>query len=175
MPVIAASRARAAASHAAARKITANRAGSNPVRSEKGLARDHLAHLGNVAEDHGGSKSELLFESVLDARGQPVLVPRSAPKQHVSTLQQGANVAQPEPFVHRAQRLHPDAMVRPEIDSAQQRNHHHGRKGTTTRTRPGSRERVRRRMRELDYRPNLAARALVTGRIHTVGLVVPSD
>jgi LacI family transcriptional regulator len=28
-------------------------------------------------------------------------------------------------------------------------------------------------MRELHYRPNLAARALVTGRTHTIGLVVP--
>jgi LacI family transcriptional regulator len=34
-------------------------------------------------------------------------------------------------------------------------------------------ERVRKRMEDLDYRPNLAARALVTGRTHTVGLVVP--
>jgi len=38
---------------------------------------------------------------------------------------------------------------------------------------PETRERVRRRMRELNYRPNLAARALVTGRTHTIGLVVP--
>ena len=38
---------------------------------------------------------------------------------------------------------------------------------------PETRERVRKRMRELNYRPNLAARALVTGRTHTVGLVVP--
>jgi LacI family transcriptional regulator len=36
-----------------------------------------------------------------------------------------------------------------------------------------TRERVRQRMRELDYRPNLTARALVTGRTYTVGLVVP--
>jgi LacI family transcriptional regulator len=34
-------------------------------------------------------------------------------------------------------------------------------------------ERVRKRMEDLDYRPNLAARALVTGRTHTIGLVVP--
>ena len=38
---------------------------------------------------------------------------------------------------------------------------------------PETRERVRTRMRELGYRPNLAARALVTGRTHTIGLVVP--
>jgi LacI family transcriptional regulator len=36
-----------------------------------------------------------------------------------------------------------------------------------------TRERVRTRMRELNYRPNLAARALVTGRSHSIGLVVP--
>jgi LacI family transcriptional regulator len=36
-----------------------------------------------------------------------------------------------------------------------------------------TRERVRKRMRELNYRPNLTARALVTGRTYTVGLVVP--
>jgi LacI family transcriptional regulator len=36
-----------------------------------------------------------------------------------------------------------------------------------------TRERVRNRMRELKYRPNLAARALVTGRSYTIGLVVP--
>jgi hypothetical protein len=36
-----------------------------------------------------------------------------------------------------------------------------------------TRERVRKRMQELHYRPNLAARALVTGKTHTVGLVVP--
>ena len=36
-----------------------------------------------------------------------------------------------------------------------------------------TRERVLKRMRELDYRPNLAARALVTGRSFTMGLVVP--
>ena len=36
-----------------------------------------------------------------------------------------------------------------------------------------TRERVRKRMAELNYRPNLAARALVTGRTHTIGLVVP--
>jgi LacI family transcriptional regulator len=36
-----------------------------------------------------------------------------------------------------------------------------------------TRERVLRRMRELNYRPNLTARALVTGRTHTIGLVVP--
>jgi LacI family transcriptional regulator len=28
-------------------------------------------------------------------------------------------------------------------------------------------------MRELNYRPNLTARALVTGRTNTIGLVVP--
>ena len=38
---------------------------------------------------------------------------------------------------------------------------------------PETRERVRKRIRELNYRPNLAARALVTGRTHTIGLVVP--
>lgn len=38
---------------------------------------------------------------------------------------------------------------------------------------PETRDRVRKRMKELNYRPNLAARALVTGRTHTVGLVVP--
>lgn len=36
-----------------------------------------------------------------------------------------------------------------------------------------TRERVLRRMKELHYRPNLAARALVTGRTHIIGLVVP--
>jgi LacI family transcriptional regulator len=36
-----------------------------------------------------------------------------------------------------------------------------------------TRERVQKRMAELSYRPNLAARALVTGRTYTVGLVVP--
>jgi LacI family transcriptional regulator len=36
-----------------------------------------------------------------------------------------------------------------------------------------TRERVRNRMRELNYRPNLAARALVTGRTYSIGLVVP--
>ena len=35
------------------------------------------------------------------------------------------------------------------------------------------RERVRARIQELNYRPNLTARALVTGRTHTIGLVVP--
>ena len=36
-----------------------------------------------------------------------------------------------------------------------------------------TRQRVLKRMSELDYRPNLAARALVTGRSFTMGLVVP--
>ncbi|HUK17885.1 MAG TPA: LacI family DNA-binding transcriptional regulator [Bryobacteraceae bacterium] len=36
-----------------------------------------------------------------------------------------------------------------------------------------TRDRVRQRMKELNYRPNLAARALVTGRTHAIGLVVP--
>jgi LacI family transcriptional regulator len=36
-----------------------------------------------------------------------------------------------------------------------------------------TRERVRQRMLELNYRPNLTARALVTGRTYTIGLVVP--
>jgi LacI family transcriptional regulator len=36
-----------------------------------------------------------------------------------------------------------------------------------------TRERVLKRMKELDYRPNLAARALVTGKSHIIGLVVP--
>jgi len=36
-----------------------------------------------------------------------------------------------------------------------------------------TRKRVLRRMKELDYRPNLAARALVTGRSYIVGHVVP--
>jgi LacI family transcriptional regulator len=36
-----------------------------------------------------------------------------------------------------------------------------------------TRERVLKRMKELNYRPNLAARTLVTGRSFTVGLVVP--
>src|SRR6185295_1942279 len=38
---------------------------------------------------------------------------------------------------------------------------------------PATRERVLQRMKELNYRPNLAARALVTGRTHAIGLVVP--
>jgi LacI family transcriptional regulator len=36
-----------------------------------------------------------------------------------------------------------------------------------------TRERVLKRMKELNYRPNLAARALVTGRSYTMGLIVP--
>ncbi len=36
-----------------------------------------------------------------------------------------------------------------------------------------TRRRVLKRMKELNYRPNLAARALITGRTHSVGLVVP--
>jgi LacI family transcriptional regulator len=36
-----------------------------------------------------------------------------------------------------------------------------------------TRERVLKRMKELNYRPNLAARTLVTGRSFTMGLVVP--
>jgi len=36
-----------------------------------------------------------------------------------------------------------------------------------------TRQRVLKRMKELDYQPNLAARALVTGRTLTIGLVVP--
>ena len=36
-----------------------------------------------------------------------------------------------------------------------------------------TRERVLKRVKELNYRPNLAARALVTGRTNMVGLVVP--
>src|SRR5271165_585939 len=36
-----------------------------------------------------------------------------------------------------------------------------------------TRKRVLRRMKEVDYRPNPAARALVTGRSYIIGLVVP--
>jgi LacI family transcriptional regulator len=36
-----------------------------------------------------------------------------------------------------------------------------------------TRQRVLTRVKELDYRPNLAARSLVTGRTYLVGLVVP--
>ena len=36
-----------------------------------------------------------------------------------------------------------------------------------------TRDRVRKRMKEVNYRSNLAARALVTGRTYSVGLVVP--
>jgi LacI family transcriptional regulator len=38
---------------------------------------------------------------------------------------------------------------------------------------PATRERVLKRMKELHYRPNLAARALVTGRTCMIGLIVP--
>jgi LacI family transcriptional regulator len=38
---------------------------------------------------------------------------------------------------------------------------------------PETRERVLRRMKELNYEPNPAARALVTGKTHLVGLIVP--
>ena len=38
---------------------------------------------------------------------------------------------------------------------------------------PATRERVLARVKELDYRPNLAARSLVTGRTYLVGLIVP--
>ncbi len=37
----------------------------------------------------------------------------------------------------------------------------------------GTRERVLKRMKELNYRPNLAARALVTGRTRAIGVIVP--
>ena len=36
-----------------------------------------------------------------------------------------------------------------------------------------TRQRVLKRMKELHYRPNLAARALITGRTFTIGLIVP--
>src|SRR3954464_15623331 len=36
-----------------------------------------------------------------------------------------------------------------------------------------TKDRVLKRMKELNYRPNLAARALVTGRSYIAGLVVP--
>lgn len=38
---------------------------------------------------------------------------------------------------------------------------------------PETRERVLQRMKELNYRPNFAARALVTGRTYAIGLIVP--
>lgn len=38
---------------------------------------------------------------------------------------------------------------------------------------PETRQRVLTRIKELNYQPNLAARALVTGRSHLIGLVVP--
>jgi LacI family transcriptional regulator len=38
---------------------------------------------------------------------------------------------------------------------------------------PGTRQRVLKRIDELNYHPNLAARALVTGRSHLMGLIVP--
>ncbi len=38
---------------------------------------------------------------------------------------------------------------------------------------PATRDRVLKRIKELNYQPNLAARALVTGRTHLVGLIVP--
>lgn len=38
---------------------------------------------------------------------------------------------------------------------------------------PQTRERVLQRVKELNYRPNLAARALVTGRTYAIGLIVP--
>jgi len=38
---------------------------------------------------------------------------------------------------------------------------------------PETRQRVLKRIKELNYQPNLAARALVTGRTHLIGLVVP--
>src|ERR1700678_3964491 len=37
-----------------------------------------------------------------------------------------------------------------------------------------TRERVLRRVKELDYQPNSTARSLVTGRSYLIGLVVPS-
>jgi len=36
-----------------------------------------------------------------------------------------------------------------------------------------TRQRVLKRMKELNYRPNLAARALITGKSYTIGLIVP--
>ena len=36
-----------------------------------------------------------------------------------------------------------------------------------------TKRRVLKRARELDYQPNLIARSLVSGRTHTIGLVVP--
>src|SRR4051795_10205823 len=36
-----------------------------------------------------------------------------------------------------------------------------------------TRQRVMQRVKELDYRPNFAARALITGRTYTMGLIVP--
>src|SRR5450432_3073341 len=36
-----------------------------------------------------------------------------------------------------------------------------------------TRDRVLQRMKELNYRPNLAARSLVTGKSYSVGLIVP--
>src|SRR5271168_2629893 len=36
-----------------------------------------------------------------------------------------------------------------------------------------TRERVLKRVQELDYRPNILARGLVTGRSYLIGLVVP--
>jgi LacI family transcriptional regulator len=38
---------------------------------------------------------------------------------------------------------------------------------------PATKQRVWKRMRELNYRPNLTARALVTGRSYAIGLIVP--
>src|SRR5947209_5640286 len=38
---------------------------------------------------------------------------------------------------------------------------------------PETRDRVLKRIKELNYQPNLAARALVTGRSHLAGLIVP--
>ncbi len=46
--------------------------------------------------------------------------------------------------------------------------------GRSERMQPETRDRVRAAIERLGYRPNRAARALRTGRVHSIGLVVPS-
>jgi len=61
-------------------------------------------------------------------------------------------------------RAGPRRVRRDRLESPQEpRGHRRGKPGSA----------CSKRMKELDYQPNLAARALVTGRTLTIGLVVP--
>src|SRR5579864_3934620 len=90
----------------------------------EGVSLDGGSNFGRGAEDDVGTKAAAALDSLLEPLGESLEIPLPGAEDDVTALQVSARVGESERFAELAERVHLDLVVAPQVDGAEQGNHH---------------------------------------------------